>query len=379
MTKPPTRDGGRACPYPSTEDFGPSKSYYGTRYLLLTTPTLRYATALGIVVVWSLTARAGDYDRYDFSLRFPAAFSRFSSYASVSANGNAQGASEWSSSINPASAAWPHAERSYANNGSGQFSTLRFAEGTDIYVVAEAAVLDANEWGVFVPVAAHVRSNHEQTSAGLGFEFEADYLQAQWGQLLAEDWAIGANFNYTATDTRFDVSDAPLVRARSDMYGFRLGVLHQPLDTLRVGLTMDYGWLPAWTDRFDPFGLGTGTVRSKDVTQRVLARPGIVWQYAPHGNLYVDYQGGAFWNDTGTLWVHRFPIGIEHWLVPRGWVVRMGTTVDTRGSAAVTAGTGVAVSKRAFVTVAYQYGMFPELRPEFGSAQTFALSVAVGF
>ena len=93
----------------------------------------------------------------------------------------------------------------------------------------------------------------------------------------------------------------------------------------------------------------------------------------------MDYQGGAFWNDTGTLWVHRFPIGIEHWLVPRGWVVRMGTTVDTRGSAAATAGTGMAVSKRAFVTVAYQYGMFPELRPEFGTAQTFALAVTVGF
>ena len=320
--------GGKVCLYPSLEEYCPSRSCSGIWHLLCATQTRRYATAFGIVLVWSLTARADDYDRYDFSLRFPAAFSRFSSYASVSAIGNAQAASEWSSSVNPASAAWPHAERPYANNGSGQFSTLRFAEATDIYVVAEAAVLDANEWGVFVPGAAQVSSNHEQTSAGLGFEFEADYFQAQWGQLLAEDWAVGANFNYTATDTRFDASDAPLVRTRSDMYGFRIGALHRPLDALRVGLTLDYGWLPAWTDHFDPFGLGTGTVRSKDITQRLLARPGIVWQYAPHGNLYVDYQGGVFWNDTGTLWVHRFPIGVEHWLVPRGWVVRMGTTVD---------------------------------------------------
>ncbi len=335
------------------------------------TRALCYGTTISVVLACALTARADDYDRYDFSLRLPAAFSRFSSYASVTANGNAQAASEWSSSINPASAAWPHLGLPYANNGSAQFSALRFAEGTDVYVVAEAAVLDANEWGVFVPVAAQVRSDHEPTSAGPGFEFEADYCQAQWGQLLADDWAVGANFNYMATDTRFDVSGTPLARTRSDAYDFRLGVLHRPLDALRAGLTVDYGWAPAWTDRFDAFGLGTGTVRSKDVTQRVLVRPGLVWQYVPHGNLSVDYQGGVFWNDTGTLWVHRFPIGLEYWLVPRGWVARMGTTV--------TAGTGMAIGKRIFVNLAYQYGMFPELHPEFGSAQTFALSVAAGF
>ncbi len=77
--------------------------------------------------------------------------------------------------------------------------------------------------------------------------------------------------------------------------------------------------------------------------------------------------------------MHRFPLGVEYWLVPRGWVARMGTTVDTRGSAALTAGTGMAVSKRSFVNLAYQYGMFPELRPEFGFAQTFALSMVIGF
>lgn len=29
--------------------------------------------------------------------------------------------------------------------------------------------------------------------------------------------------------------------------------------------------------------------------------------------------------------------------------------------------------------IAYQYGMFPELRPEFGPAQTFGFSLAVRF
>jgi hypothetical protein len=162
-----------------------------------------------------------------------------------------------------------------------------------------------------------VWSNHEQISAGPGFEFRADFFQVPWGKLIAEDWAVGANFNFMSTDTRFDLSDVELTRIRSNDYGFRLGVLHRPLESLRVGLTVDYGYVPVWTDLFDPFGPGTGTVRSKDAVQRVLVRPGIVWRYAPRGNLYADYQAGVFWNDTDTLWVHRIPIGIDT-VVPRG-------------------------------------------------------------
>jgi hypothetical protein len=304
--------------------------------------------AVSAVFVCALTARADDYDRYDLSLRLPAVFSRFSPYASVAAGGNAQAASAWSSSTNPASAAWPHPELPYADSVAPQFSALRFEEGTDVYVAAEAAVLHIGQWGVFVPVAAQVWSDHEQTSDGLGFEFEAGYFQVPWGKLIDEDWAVGVNFNFMSNDIRFDVSDAKLTRTRSDDYGFRLGVLHRPRDALRVGLTVDYGYAPAWTDRFDPFGQGTGTVRSKDITQRVLVRPGLAWQSTPRSTLYLDYQAGAFWNDTGTLWVHRFPLGMEYWLVPRGWVARIGTTVDTRGSAALTAGrfTWAALSPR---------------------------------
>ena len=337
----------------------------------------RYGAAIGVVFVCSLTARADDYEEYDFTLRLPAVFSGFSPYASIAAAGNAQAAGEWSSSSNPASAAWPHPDLTYTNSFSPQLSSLGFEEGTTVCVVAEAAALDIDRWGVFVPAAAQVRSNHEQTSPGVGFELDADYFQVPWGRLIAEDWAIGVNFNYLASDARFDVSDARVLQIRSDDYGLRLGVLHRPLDVLRVGLTADYGYSPVWIDRFDP--LGGGSVRSRDITQRVLVRPGIAWQFTPQSSLFVDYQAGVFWNDTGTLWVHRFPIGVEHWLVPRGWVARAGTTIDTRGSAAFTAGTGMAVSTRAFVSIAYQYGMFPELRPEFGPAQTFALSVAIRF
>ena len=332
-----------------------------------------------LLFIGSLSARADSYDRYDFSLRFPAVFSRFSPYASVAAAGNAQAASGWSSSSNPACAAWPHPELPYDNSLSPQFAAIRFEEGTDIYVAAAAALLDGGTWGSFVPAAVHVRSNHEQVSSGVGFKVEADYFQLPWGKLIDEDWAIGANLNYMATDAKFDVSDARLLRMRNDDYGIRLGVLHRPLEPLRLGLTWDYGYAPVWTDRFNPLAPAMGAARTQDRTQRMLLRPGLAWQCHPRGSLYADYQTGVFWNDTGTLWVHRFPVGVEYWLVPRGWVARAGTTVDTRGSAAVTVGTGIAVGKRAFANVAYQYGMFPELRPEFGPAQTLAVSLALLF
>lgn len=372
MTTLPGRDWGRTRPGCGAAQCCPAR-----RRASFLPRALRCGVLVGVVLVCSPVAPADDYAQYDLTLRLPAVFSRFSPYASIAAIGNAQTAGEWSSSMNPASAAWPHPELPFSNSVSPQFSMVHFEEGTDIYVAAEAAVLNAGKWGVFVPAAAQVRSNHEQTSQGLGFELDVDYFQAPWGRLIAEDWAIGVNLNYMATEARLDIADARLARIRSDDYGVRLGVLHRPLDPLRVGLTVDYGYVPTWVDRFNP--LVGGDVRSHDVTQRALVRPGVAWQFTPQGSLYVDYQAGVFWNDTDTLWVHRFPVGIEYWLVPRGLVTRMGTTVDTRGSAAFTAGTGVAVGHRAFLSVAYQYGMFPELRPEFGPGQTFALSLVVGF
>ena len=51
-------------------------------------------------------AYADGFDEKDFSLRFPAALSRFSSYADVAATGGASAGSKWQSSVNPASIAW---------------------------------------------------------------------------------------------------------------------------------------------------------------------------------------------------------------------------------------------------------------------------------
>lgn len=331
---------------------------------------------VGAFICWAALigtqrASAADYDQYDLSLRLPAAFSRFSTYASVTGVGNAQTGSEWSSSQNPASAAWPHPERAYTHSASAQFSALQFTEGTDLYAFAEAAVLDAGDWGVFVPVAAQVRTDGGRTSSGLGFNFDADYYQLQWGKAVADSWVLGANFNYTASATRFDRAGTLLARTRSDAYDLRLGVLQQPLGSLRFGFTVDYGWSPTWTD--------LGPVRSYYATERALARSGLVWRFAPLGTLYCDYQAGAFWNRSGTLWVHRFPLGAEYWLLPNLLMARLGTTVDTRGDAVVAAGVGIKVSQRVMLNFAHQYGAFPELRAQFGPCQIFALATGFAF
>jgi hypothetical protein len=332
-----------------------------------------------MVLASAMTSLARDLDRFDFSLRFPAAISRFASYADVAALGNAQAASEWSSSNNPASAAWPHANQKYANSLAPQFTTLRFREGTDLYVFAEAVTLKIADYGVFLPGAAQIRSNHERDSDGLGFQFDANYFQIQWGKLLGKDWAIGANFNVTPSDTQFDLDGTTIARSRGESYDFRLGAVHQLSRDLRAGLVFDYGFAPARSDLLVLSALGLTTLRTEDTTHQVLLRPGITWEYAKGCTLYLDYQAGVFVNNTGTLWVHRFPIGIEHSLIKNILFLRAGVTIDTRGDVPVTTGIGLSLSERASVDLAYQYNMFPEIRREFGSAHTFVASVGCAF
>ena len=93
----------------------------------------------------------------------------------------------------------------------------------------------------------------------------------------------------------------------------------------------------------------------------------------------VKILSGVFTDETGTLQVHRFPIGIEHSLIKNILFLRAGTLIDTRGNVAITTGFGLSLSERASLDAAYQHDMLPELRPEFGPAQTFVLSLALGF
>jgi hypothetical protein len=339
----------------------------------------RFVFLLVFLVNLAGITEAHDLSDADFSLRFPAATSRFASYADVAAMGGAQAASEWSSSSNPASATWPHDGRKYADSFSPQFSALRFDKGTNLNVYSEALTLDAKGWGVFLPAAAQIHSNHEVDRNGLGFKYDAYYYQMQWGKMIAKNWAIGANFNLTHSDVRYDFADIGIARSRGETYDFRLGVINQVLPRLRAGFVFDYSFSPTITDFYNPLGPGSATLQSKDTTHEFLVRPGIVWEYSKGSSLYLDYQGGFFSNRTGALWVNRFPIGIEQMVIKDILYLRAGATFDTTNQVSPTAGLGLTLGDRGSIDLAYQYNMFPEIRSEFQTAQSFVLSLGIGF
>ena len=359
------------------------KSSQQLRHRCLPLRYRRHGCAALILSAFTSVYGGRPLEDHDFSLRFPAAVSRFASYADVAAEGGAQAASEWSSSANPASAAWPKPDTTpkFRTSFSPQITAIGFGSGNRLYVTTQALTIDAGKWGVFLPSVAQVTSNHEQQRDGLGFRFDAQYYQLQWGKLITPTWTIGANVNVTSSSTRFDVAGTRVGRSRSDSYDLRLGVVHQVLPRLRVGLVIDYGIAPSRTTAvaFNPATFALETQRTTDTAHQVLVRTGIVWRYAEGCDFYLDYQGGVFTDANGTLQVHRFPIGIEHSLIKDVLFLRGGTLIDTRGNIALTTGLGLSLGKRASLDVAYQYDMLPEIRREFGVAQNFVLSLAVGF
>lgn len=348
------------------------------------------AVALALSAAFLPDAQAGrELTGHEYTLRFPAAVSRFASYPDVAALGGAQVASEWSSSLNPASAAWPHPDRKFRHSFSGQFSTVHFAEGLRLDIFAEAPAIDAGAWGVFLPAAAQIRSNHATQrpgageAQGLGFAFEADYFQLQWGKMCGERWALGGLVSFTSSETRLDSQalDAEVARTRSETYTVRLGAVHQPLEKLRLGVVVEYAAAPARTRQLVGFDLFAAPVyqRTSDTTHQFLLRTGLTWEYAPGCDFYLDYHGGVFSDDSGDFWVHRFPVGLEQTLIRDILFGRIGATFDSRGSVVWTGGVGVSLGSRVSLDLAYQRGAFPEIRPEFGAADGFVTSIAVGF
>jgi hypothetical protein len=67
---------------------------------------LRVVAAAGIWIIPAICSASDKFQRFDFSLRFPAALSRVATYGDVAGVGGASAASRFQSSVNPAAAAW---------------------------------------------------------------------------------------------------------------------------------------------------------------------------------------------------------------------------------------------------------------------------------
>ena len=345
-------------------------------------PPVLFVAAFPLVCLLSLTAApqalADGFGGYALSLRLPAALSRFSSYADVAGVGGASAASTWASSVNPASADWRDIPGSHSICFCPQYSAIPFQEGSVVNVANESLTYQDPQWGTFLPALAQVRSNHADTLQGLGFKYDMDYYQMQWGKRFAEDWAVGANFNYSPAKVDFNAGPAPASLSTTDSYDFRLGVVHQLLERLRCGVVFDYGFTPSRTTLYDFLGTGAGDTVVHDTGYQYLLRPGLAFEYQKDSDIYCDYQFAAFTDSTGQLYINRFMLGIDHQVI-KGFFVRSGVALDDFRSAGWSVGVGVYPSEKFTIDLAYQYNMFPELYPELRRSQTFALSVGLAF
>jgi len=328
-------------------------------------------------------ARAGDLSDVDLSLRLPAAFSRFATYGDVAGAGGASAGSPWGTSVNPASIAWKAEPGKNTFSLSPQVSHIWFADGLDLGVYSGSFTWDTPDLGSFQPAFALIRSDRAQTRQGYAFRYDAEYYQMQYARKVGDSWAFGGSFNYTNSEARADgdpigLGVQDLSKGRSDAYGFRLGALNQPAEGWLAGLVLDYAFSRDRTVNYAIPLLGLPETHLRDTTNQFLLRPGVSYEYLKDSRVYLDYQFGAFWNDTGSLIVNRFYTGVDH-RVCQWLYLRAGCAPDTRGYFAWTAGVGVYPTDWFTIDVGYQFDMFPEIANEFGRSHTLTASVGIRF
>lgn len=338
----------------------------------------RLGSLIITAVLGCLAAKASgdDYTKESFSLRFPAAISRFSPYGDVAAVGGASAASKWSSSINPASTGWLDLTGKLRLSPSFQYVPVLFAEGTNLHVTAEALNWQVPGLGTLQPGMAQVCSNRRAGRDGMDFETHMELFQVQWGRRIGDSCAVGANFNFTSAEMIFGLDRADLVESTSESYAWRFGGLYQPAKGWLLGLVLDYGVTPSRTALYDISGQGIGKL--EDTANQFSLRPGVSYEYKKDSAVYLDYQLGALCDSTGKLLVHRFYAGVDHQVV-QGFAVRCGVGIDTEGRGTWALGLGIYPTDWLTIDLAYQDNAFPELSPDFGRARMITFSVGLNF
>jgi hypothetical protein len=339
---------------------------------------LRQMFVVVVCFLAATTVKADSFADKPFSLRFPAALSRFSPYADVAGTGGASAASAWSSSVNPASGDWTKLEGQLHLAVSPQYSAIVFDAGTVLQSGTMNLTWNAGDWGTFQLTATSAWSNDSATHQGVNFQYDMQYGLLQWGKRMNDQWAIGAAFSGAMNQTTFTQGPITLADSDGQSYDVRAGLIYSPDKRLRFGVVADYGWMPSNTSGLALTDFGLMPFEISDTTRQMLLRVGAAWEYAEQSTIYLDYQYGRFCDGGGNLEVHRLYGGADQrvfkWLFVRG-----GVAADNSGNFAGTTGLGVYPTDNVFIDIAYQYDMFPELTTDFGRSNTFTICLSILF
>ena len=314
-----------------------------------------------------------DLAAIDFSLRLPAALSKFSSYGDVAGFGGASAGSRYATGINPASTAWISGSE-HPFSVSPQYSQIRFERGPTLHISTLALGLETKDMGSFQPAIAQISNDGKQEGDFL--LLQGYYAQLQWGKKLANDFAVGLNMNYASFNTKAGLGGALVADGTSDTAGIRGGVLWAAAPRWLTGLVVDYSVADSNANVFDPNCFCLVKTTGKSYSSAV--RAGLSYEYAELSSVYLDIWAGRFRNPVESMSGKVIFTGVEHHFLP--WMFgRAGVAYDFRGFYSPTLGVGVNPSKNMTIDAAIQQDMFPELRPEFGKSKLLNVSATLSF
>lgn len=335
------------------------------------------ATALAVFVgalVAAPAALANEYEDDDFGLRLASSFIRFTE---VSAFGGETCANRWSPAVNPAAADWTPMTRRWGIALAPYWSHIEFDSGNLINLYGEAGVWDTRRIGTFQPAFSQLRSNTHVDRTGMGFDYETDTFQLQWGK-RQRNWAIGTALNINTSTVVRRAGGLTLSRSEAETYRIRLGGLWSPPRHCRwlFGGVAEYGWSPIEFSALAPVGPVLVPITGEDTQDQWILRGGASYLYDEMSAIYADYQFGRFASDRGSLEVHRLSAGVQG-RVLRPLFLRGGATVDHHGNVGLMAGASLGFARWGSLHFGYQFDVLPELNREFGVSNTFQLTLSI--
>jgi hypothetical protein len=329
--------------------------------------------AMSLACAPALADADSSFAPIDFSLRFPAALAKFSSYGDVAGFGGASAGSRYGSGVNPASVDWmplPGAPFSV----SSQVSRVGFEHGAALRVATVSGSYSSSTYGTFQPAYSRVTND-----GSLSDDFllnEGSVAQLQWGKKLGDQVAVGLNINHSAFKTRAGFGGQLAADSDSHSNSVRGGILWAASPELLAGLVVDYASGRSGSSLLDPECFCFG--QFSDTSRSATARLGVSYEYAPRSSVYADYLVGRYRNDAAAMFSRTAMVGAEHLVLP--WLyVRAGLAYELRGPWGKTVGIGITPTKTMSIDFALQRDMFPELHPEFGHSTLANLSVSLAF